>query len=88
MLCCCGGGGGRALERLRRHFWCVQDSAPLTADGTTAAIIAVTFAAGIVQLLMGALGMGLLLASLMSWPVMSAFLSGAAIITVVSQVSG
>ena len=59
---------------------------PLTADQTIAAVIAVTFAAGVMQLLLGVMGMGLLLASLMSWPVMSAFLAGAAIITVASQV--
>ena len=59
---------------------------PLTTEQTIAAVLAVTFAAGVMQLLLGVMGMGLLLASLMSWPVMSAFLAGAAIITVASQV--
>ena len=57
-----------------------------TPEALTAVVVGVTLVSGIVQMVMGVVGMGLLLASLLSWPVMSAFLSGAAVITVCSQV--
>lgn len=53
----------------------------------TAVVIGVTLLAGVIQIILGALGMGLLLTSLLSWPVRSAFLTGAAVITVCSQVT-